>query len=69
MKLETKKNEILAWLCPENRNTTQQEKRNERSKDTGNWFLESKEFTTWHNFEGPNLLYCYGKGELQLRFD
>jgi len=69
MKLETKKNEILAWLCPENRNTTQQEKRNERSKDTGNWFLESKEFTNWHNFEGSNLLYCYGKGELPSRFD
>ena len=62
--VETKKDQILAWLSPENRNTTQQEKRNERSQDTGNWFLESEEFTSWHNFEGPNLFYCHGKGEL-----
>jgi len=61
------KNRILEWLGPQ-QNAIQQTNL-KRTEHTGDWFLKSEKFINWHGFEGPNLLYCYGKGGLLLKFD
>ena len=50
---------ILRWLSG-NSNTRYEELRNETVENSGQWFLNSKEFTAWANGIEPSSLWCVG---------
>jgi hypothetical protein len=51
---------ILEWLSAGNSDTRQAELRNARVKNSGQWFLNSNQFTNWVNRIGPKCLICKG---------
>ena len=54
-----KRRKILKWLSG-NSNTRYEELRNETVENSGQWFLNSKEFTAWADGIEPSCLWCVG---------
>jgi hypothetical protein len=51
---------ILEWLSPGNFDTRHAELQKVRVKNSGQWFLDSTQFTNWVNRIGPKCLLCKG---------
>ena len=51
---------ILEWLSAGNFDTRHAELRKTRVKNSGQWFLDSNQFTNWVNRIGPTCLLCKG---------
>lgn len=52
-------NAILDWLTPTNYSSQQHDILDRRQPGTGQWFLESPEYTTWLQLAGQTL-FCPG---------
>lgn len=56
-------NAVLEWLFPEPEYLWKQEAlRSKRADNSGQWFLEKKEFKDWVAGSTPKLLFCPGIG-------
>ncbi|KAK0451245.1 uncharacterized protein EV420DRAFT_1646320 [Desarmillaria tabescens] len=58
--LMTKPKKAVTWLSPLDFNAVLSAKLDERTSETGGWFLESQEFTEWKNSKAPSTLCCFG---------
>lgn len=55
-----RREKILEWLSIGDFSMRHHELQKTRVKNSGRWFLESKEFMNWVNGSGPNCLICSG---------
>ena len=55
-----KQRKILDWLSTENYSTRHKELRKTRIENSGKWFLNSNEFTSWSDGTGHGCLLCMG---------
>ena len=54
---------LLTWLSPLEPKLRHQDIQERRADNVGEWFLQTKEFRTWHSGEGEGnkaVLFCYG---------
>jgi hypothetical protein len=54
-----KRRKTLKWLSG-TYTTRYEELRNETVENSGQWFLNSEEFTAWKNGTGQNCIWCVG---------
>ena len=57
---DSRRGEILQWLCPTIPSVNFEEALEKRLKETGVWFLTSAEYLAWKS-AGDSLLWMYGK--------
>jgi hypothetical protein len=58
--IDTRKLEILDWICCEDIDVKHRALKSRRAKDSGTWFLGYPEFELWVSGLGPNIMYCFG---------
>ena len=55
---------LLTWLSPLESKLRHRDIQERRAENVGEWFLQTEEFRTWHNWgegEGDKaVLFCYG---------
>ncbi|KAK0485411.1 hypothetical protein EDD18DRAFT_1293118 [Armillaria luteobubalina] len=61
LQIDGKAEEVAKWLTDLDYNTVQQDKLQQRAKDTGEWFLQSSRFRDWVDGSmEPSVLWCVG---------
>ncbi|KAK0219044.1 hypothetical protein IW262DRAFT_1483378 [Armillaria fumosa] len=59
--IDEKAEKVAKWLTDLDYNAVQQDKLQQRAKDTGEWFLQSSEFLDWVDGSvAPSALWCVG---------
>ncbi|THZ70115.1 hypothetical protein D6C85_06186 [Aureobasidium pullulans] len=53
--------EVLRWLSPHNFEHKQNETFKTKHQGTGDWLLQTEEFSTWEKATTSQLLWCHGK--------
>ncbi|KAK0485429.1 hypothetical protein EDD18DRAFT_1428356 [Armillaria luteobubalina] len=61
--IDGKAKEVAKWLTNMDYNAIQHDKMQQRTKDTGQWFLQSSKFLDWVDGSvEPSVLWCVGAG-------
>lgn len=55
-----RRQKVLEWLADDDFSIRHNELQNTRAENSGQWFVESKEFRNWVEGTGPNCLICLG---------
>ncbi|KAM7201239.1 Ankyrin repeat-containing domain protein [Naviculisporaceae sp. PSN 640] len=59
-RIASRRKETLEWLAPVDYVSQQSDCINQREPGTGNWLLESPQFTEWLSGNGKRILFCPG---------
>ncbi|KAK0219074.1 hypothetical protein IW262DRAFT_1077557 [Armillaria fumosa] len=61
LQIDEKAEKVAKWLTDLDYNAVQQDKLQQRAKDTGEWFLQSSKFLYWVGASiAPSVLWCVG---------
>ncbi|KAK0219070.1 hypothetical protein IW262DRAFT_1076464 [Armillaria fumosa] len=61
LQIDEKAEKVAKWLTDLDYNTVQQDKLQQRTKDTGDWFFQSSKFLDWVDASiAPFVLWCVG---------